>query len=237
MKNVIGMTAAFALFATPGSAQEFGYGVQGGMAYDVVGSPTPTTCEPLYQYDDQEVWKHGWLQINPYEHGYHSYRPYNYKHVFAQAAQSSVWGMPSTMPYSQSYYLRYGPLTGINGQQIPIDAGPAPGFNAPNPGAPVPGYGAPTSWYSTSPLRQQPFNMNQSPQQLNQVPGLTHLPGHQFAPPTQKHMGYGQPQQQRISPAGFQQLHDSAANGPEYQRQLLQKTQMQQMLQQGGFVR
>jgi hypothetical protein len=190
----------------------------------------------MYPYDDQEVWKHGWLQINPYEHGYHSYRPYNYKHVFAHAAQSSVWGMPSTMPYSQSYYLRYGPLTGTNGQPIPTGIGPAPGFGAPNPGSTIPGYGMPTSMDSTSPLRQQPFNLSSVPQAFQQTPGLTQPLDQSFSAPPQQASGYQQ-QPQIISPTGFQQLHNSAASGPEFQRQLMQKARMQQMLQQGGHSR
>ena len=240
MRNVIWMTVVLGLFATPSLAQDYGYGnygFHGGMPYDSIGTPIPSATEPLYQYDDQEVWKHGWLQINPYEHGYHSYRPYNYKQVFAQAAQSSVWGMPSTMPYSQSYYLRYGPLTGINGQPIPAGIGPTPGYRAPGPGGPVPGYGMPTSMYSTSPLRQQPFSTVQSVPPFAHTSGLTPSANQQLTAPAQPVSGYQQQQLQVISPTTFQQFHNSAASGPEFQRHMLQKAQMQQMLQQGSFSR
>ncbi|MBX3437928.1 MAG: hypothetical protein KF861_10590, partial [Planctomycetaceae bacterium] len=96
MKRSVLAVLAIGIFSGRVLAQEF-----------VVGGPTPGGEEPLYSYDDREVWKHGWIQVIPFYGGYHSYRPYNYKQVFAQAAQSEAWGMPRTMPYSQQYYHRY----------------------------------------------------------------------------------------------------------------------------------
>lgn len=96
MKQAVWTVVATALICSSLAAQDFS-----------IGGPTAAANEPLFQYDDQEVWKHGWLQIMPYYGGYHSYRPYNYKHVFAQSAQSAAWGMSPTMPYSQQFWHRY----------------------------------------------------------------------------------------------------------------------------------
>lgn len=231
MKRVVWTTVTLALLNLQAVAQDYGQ--------EYIGTPTPSGSEPLFKYDDLEVWKHGWLQINPYEHGYHSYRPYNYKHVFSQAAQSAAWGMPSTMPYSQSYYLRHGSLTGINGDPLPTDSqmlplpghAPTPSYNAPQYGAPmypVPSYGMPTSM-----LRQQPFSTPQQPQQYNNIPGLTQLPGHQFPTQQQAQVTGDQSRYQTISPTNFQQFHQHPPAGPEFERQQLQKAQMQQMLYHG----
>jgi hypothetical protein len=84
------------IFAARAHGQEF-----------LVSGPTSAGSEPLYSYDDPEVWKHGWLQIMPYYGGHHTFRPYNYKQVISQSAQAAAWGMPPTMPYSQQYYHRY----------------------------------------------------------------------------------------------------------------------------------
>lgn len=73
----------------------------------IITGQTFGVAEPLYQYDDREPWKHGWIQVMPYYGGYHSFRPYNYKHVLSQSAQAAAWGLPHTMPYSQQFYHRY----------------------------------------------------------------------------------------------------------------------------------
>lgn len=72
-----------------------------------LGGGSIGASEPLFQYDDQEPWKHGYLQEMPYYGGYHSFRPYNYKHLFSQSQTAAGWGMPSTMPYSQQFWHRY----------------------------------------------------------------------------------------------------------------------------------
>lgn len=63
--------------------------------------------EQLFPYDDQEPWKHGWIQVMPFYGGYHSFRPYNYKHVYAQSAQAAQWGVPAQAPYSQQFWHQY----------------------------------------------------------------------------------------------------------------------------------
>jgi hypothetical protein len=103
-----------AFLAAQSDAQEF-----------LLSGPTYGGSEPLYSYDDQEVWKHGWLQIMPYYGGHQTFRPYNYKQVISQSAQAAAWGMPPTMPYSQQYYHRY---ENLPGSEIPAlsDIQPAP---------------------------------------------------------------------------------------------------------------
>ncbi len=82
------------LLAIPAAAQDFYAGSVGGN-------------EPLYEYDDQEPWKHGYLHIMPYYGGFHHGRPYNYHHVFSQTQTSVGWGMPHGLPYSQQWWHRF----------------------------------------------------------------------------------------------------------------------------------
>jgi hypothetical protein len=93
----------FGLLITAGTvrAQDAGYAD----AYSGPGSVGSN--EPLFRYDDQERWKHGWVRNMPYYEGYHSFRPYNYHNVFGQSQTSVGWGMPATMPYSQQFWHRY----------------------------------------------------------------------------------------------------------------------------------
>ena len=46
--------------------------------------------ETLFRYDDQEPWKHGWKKQMPYHEGFHSFRPYNYHHVFGRRGVRAV---------------------------------------------------------------------------------------------------------------------------------------------------
>ena len=83
--------------------------------------------EPLFRYDDQERWKHGYLHIMPYYGGYHSFRPYNYHHVFNQSQTASGWGMSPVAPYSQQFWHRYAHLTDLSrGNHSPVAPQPAP---------------------------------------------------------------------------------------------------------------
>jgi hypothetical protein len=68
--------------------------------------------EALYPFDDQEPWKHGYRQVMPYYGGWHSFRPYNYHHVFGQTQAAAAWGMP--LPYSQQFWHRYQAVPGGN---------------------------------------------------------------------------------------------------------------------------
>lgn len=93
-----------ATIATSAAAQDY-YGDVGSQAY--LGGCSVGSNEPLFPYDDQEPWKHGYLQFMPFYGGYHSGRPYNYHHVFAQTQTSVGWGMPHGLPYSQQWWHRF----------------------------------------------------------------------------------------------------------------------------------
>lgn len=78
------------------------------LAQDYVGPQSVgSSQEQLYPYDDQEKWKHGYLKEMPYYHGYHSFKPYNYHHVFSQSQTASGWGMNPNTPYSQQFWHKY----------------------------------------------------------------------------------------------------------------------------------
>lgn len=78
-----------------------------GLAQDFVGPSSVGSSEQLYPFDDQEKWKHGYLKEMPYYHGYHSFRPYNYHHVYSQSQTAAGWGMNPTSPYSQQFWHKY----------------------------------------------------------------------------------------------------------------------------------
>jgi hypothetical protein len=61
----------------------------------------------LYPYDQQDPWLHGQFQRVPAYGGFASFRPYNYRHVFAQTQISSGWGAAHGMPYSHQFWNKY----------------------------------------------------------------------------------------------------------------------------------
>ena len=61
----------------------------------------------LYPYDQQDTWLHGHFQRVPSYGGFSSFRPYNYRHVFAQTQLAQTWGHAHGMPYSQQFWNRY----------------------------------------------------------------------------------------------------------------------------------
>ena len=61
----------------------------------------------LYPYDQQDTWLHGHFQRVPAYGGFSSFRPYNYRHVFAQTQLAQTWGHAHGMPYSQQFWNRY----------------------------------------------------------------------------------------------------------------------------------
>ncbi len=67
----------------------------------------PGDAEPLYPYDAQEPWLHGYWQEMPFYGGFRSFRPYNYKQVLSQSQTAGGWGMNPQMPYSQQFWNRY----------------------------------------------------------------------------------------------------------------------------------
>jgi hypothetical protein len=80
------------------------------------GPPTPAVAYPevsyvpavgcfegRYPFDAPDSWLHGYFQETPAHAGFHAFRPYNYKHVFAQSQIAAEWGGSSTAPYSHQF--------------------------------------------------------------------------------------------------------------------------------------
>jgi len=111
-----------------GVVSDQGYPVAGGVVYDqslqssagmpgAVGMPGIQYAHTvaggdgvqLYPYDQQDPWLHGYYQRIPAYGGFASFRPYNYRHVFAQTQIATVWGASHGMPYSQQFWNKYRP--------------------------------------------------------------------------------------------------------------------------------
>lgn len=97
-----------------------GYGNYGGTSGGIYSTGmglngySGSNGDVLLPWDTQEAWMHGYFQeIGPYA-GYHHFRPYNYKHVFAQADLAYRWGQPHGMPYSQQWWHRYHARAALN---------------------------------------------------------------------------------------------------------------------------
>ena len=151
-----------ASIAGKASAQDF-YGDVGAGGY--LGAGSVGSQEPLYPYDDQEPWKHGYLQIVPYYGGYHSGRPYNYHHVFAQTQTSVGWGMPHGLPYSQQWYNRFDTM-GDPGRSISEPNGYFGYTPAPQTGS---------QWAQLGPIQSPPMTGPIAPVQYQQpmvAPGV-----------------------------------------------------------------
>lgn len=71
------------------------------------GGNVNSTGEQLWPYDAPEPWLRGYFQEIPAYQGYHSFRPYNYRHVLSQTQAAGGWGMEPTMAYSQQFWHRY----------------------------------------------------------------------------------------------------------------------------------
>lgn len=110
--------------------------------------------EQLYPYEAQEPWLHGYFQEIPAYGGYHSFRPYNYKHVLSQSQTAAGFGMSPVMPYSQQFWHRYenranlSPYANEPGTVVPMPAGPVGVPHAfPGLGMAVPAPGVePAAW-------------------------------------------------------------------------------------------
>jgi hypothetical protein len=71
--------------------------------------PMAGASEPRFYFDCPHPWLHGYIQEAPAYSGFHSFRPYNYKHVFTQSQMAGSWGIAPTSPYSQQYWNRERP--------------------------------------------------------------------------------------------------------------------------------
>lgn len=102
-----------------------------------IGAGSVGSSEPLFRYDDQERWKHGYLQIMPFYGGHFAFRPYNYHHVFSQSQTAAGWGMPATMPYSQQFWHRYEKMAdlsrGDHSPVVPVEPPPSQFDHYPKP--------------------------------------------------------------------------------------------------------
>lgn len=120
-------------------------GPMGGGTQGALPSGAYPGNEPLFPYDSQLPWMHGYFQEMPSYGGYTYYRPYNYKHVMPQAQTAGGWGLSPTMPYSQQFWHRYkqqaamGPQTSSYRASAPatstartLPARPAPSASAPS---------------------------------------------------------------------------------------------------------
>lgn len=86
-----------------------------------LGPASVGSNEPLFRYDDQERWKHGYIQSMPYYGGYHAFLPYNYHNVFGQSQTAAGWGMSPVLPYSQQFWHRYENMTDLSrGHHTPL---------------------------------------------------------------------------------------------------------------------
>lgn len=180
-----------------GAGQEFV-----GSGQEFVGPGSVGSNEPLFSYDDQERWKHGWIQAMPYYGGYESFRPYNYHHVFGQATTAQGWGM--SMPYSQQFWHRYENMTNL-------------ALSAPNDNVLTP---VPQQQYQQQ-YQQQPQNFHPLQQQQQQL--MPPQPQYQAPAPTPAPVpqaGWQMPQQgayqtQYIEQAApQQQLMQNYLRGP-----------------------
>ena len=98
---------------------------------EVYGPTSIGGIEPLFGYDDQEPWKHGYLHVMPYYGGHHKFLPYNYKAVFSQSQVAAGWGMPNVMPYSQQFWHRYENQADLSQPRTPPYTAPQPGYLPP----------------------------------------------------------------------------------------------------------
>lgn len=119
----------------------------------------------LYPYDQQDPWLHGQYQRVPAYGGFASFRPYNYRHVFAQTQIATTWGMPHSLPYSQQFWNRY------RGSYLHGDLHSAQAANPPQTATEFTSYPEPNYWqqppqslpvsHLPSTTRQQPMNQFQ----------------------------------------------------------------------------
>jgi hypothetical protein len=108
----------------------------------------------LYPYDRQDPWLHGQYQRVPAYGGFARFRPYNYRHVFAQSQISTnVWGSPHGMPYSQQFWNRYR-QDYLNGK-LHSDMGPVPVYPQAHQSEYAPQNYAPQNYGPVNPISYQ----------------------------------------------------------------------------------
>ena len=141
-KLTLAAVAAAALSLAAGTAQagdflhgggggvvvDDGFGYGGGYGGVGLGGGIGGVNTPYLPYSDQRPWMHGYFQEMPVHHGFHYFRPYNYKHIISQSAAAAALGMPPQMPYSQQVFSRYNHLTDLQqGRVYAPRVAPMPG--------------------------------------------------------------------------------------------------------------
>ena len=101
----------FMLFTLPWGQDQYPY-AGGGQSYEFGEVEYPNVApgaygEPLYPYDSQERWIHGYFQRIPAYRGHEYFLPYNYKQLLGQSQAAAGWGMSPTHAYSQQFWHRY----------------------------------------------------------------------------------------------------------------------------------
>lgn len=175
----------------PSYATSYDGGAVAGDAAAVEGTAYATGGiygEPLYPYDSQYPWMHGYFQeISPYS-GYRAFRPYNYKHVLAQSQAAGGWGMSPKMPYSQQFWHKYQDQAAM--RKLPGTVPPEP-----PPGMPPQAVGyAPQRIHAASGQQYQPTGTAASAPSTvgwqNAAPAAAGYPSEGYRQSTP---GYGQP--------------------------------------------
>lgn len=171
---------------------------------DYTGAGSVGSTEPLYPYDDQEKWKHGWLQEMPYYHGYHSFRPYNYHHVYGQSQTAAAAGMPTTMPYSQQWWHRYAQQANLNKSNQFLSA-------------PIPPDTFRTTETEADRIQRQLAEIQSQLNAQKQFHAGSTLGGVPLEPATFGAASYNQPVfVNQVAPTAYQQTIPPQALGPQY---------------------
>lgn len=211
MKRQLLMIMLTATCASVASAQQPYYDdaqYTGGTQYpdggQYIGAASVGSSEPMYYYDEQDRWKHGYIKVMPYYHGFHSFRPYNYHHVFGQSTTAQGFGMSPVMPYSQQFWHKYEHMADLSqGNHEPV-----------YPGTP------PTEENSHYPKPIKETEIPGSPSAYLMPPQQYAPQGYQMAPAQPQ---YSQPQQnysqifqegQQIAPVQYQNTAPPQLRGP-----------------------
>lgn len=188
MQRQLWSLVAFTLIGGIASAQE--EFIDGG---EFLGAASVGSNEQLFSYDDQENWKHGYIKVMPYYHGFQTFRPYNYHHVFGQTTTAQGFGMSPVMPYSQQFWHRYEKMADLSqGNHEPVypsippveenDHYPKPIGPTPTDRQPLPGQ--PSASLLAPPFQGYPqaVQMPYIPQPRPQYAAPNDLYGSQIAP-------------------------------------------------------
>ena len=103
MSAVLGAMPVAVSAAPPAAAPPVAAVTVSGGSYAPAAMAQAGCSEGRYPYDAPDPWLHGYFQETPAYAGFHVFRPYNYKHVFAQSQIAAEWGASPTAPYSHQF--------------------------------------------------------------------------------------------------------------------------------------